>query len=94
MNIAYKNYQIVQTRSLNYDLVETVNRERIEKGTKKGTGEFRDVQKEHGYDMRMETCVDMICKLELAKDDSTVDLKTFLKEYNRIKEELLTIIKN
>ena len=94
MNITYKNYQIVQTRSLNYDLVETVNREKKDKSTKIGTGEFVDVTKEHGYDMKIETCIDMICKIELSKDERTVDIKTFLKEYNRIKEELLTIIKN
>jgi hypothetical protein len=34
MNIAYKNYKIVQTKSLNYDLLRIVKREVFEKDDK------------------------------------------------------------
>ena len=43
--------------------------------------------------MKLETCVDKIVKLELLEKQETVDLKTFLTEYNKAKQELLTAIK-
>lgn len=86
MNIAYKNYKIIQTKSLNYDLLRTVKREVFEKddnNKKVATGELKDFDEEWGYDM----------KLELLEKQETVDLKTFLTEYDKVKQELLTEIK-
>ena len=96
MNIAYKNCKIVQTKSLNYDLLRTVKREVFEKddnNKKVTTGEFKDFDEEWGYDMKLETCIDKIVKLELLEKQETVDLKTFLTEYDKAKQELLTEIK-
>jgi len=96
MNIAYKNYKIVQTKSLNYDLLRTVKREVFEKddnNKKVATGEYKDFDEEWGYDMKLETCIDRIVKLELLEKQETVDLKKFLTEYNKAKQELLTAIK-
>jgi hypothetical protein len=81
---------------LRFDLVIIRNRE-IQKvgedGKKEKTGEFKDFEEDFGYDMNFDTCIDRIVKAELANNESTVDLNTFLTEYNRIKEELLTEIK-
>lgn len=96
MNIAYKNYKIVQTKSLNYDLIRTVKREIHEKDNnnkKVATGEYRDFDEECGYDMSLERCIDKIVKLELLEKQETVYLKTFLTEYDKAKQELLTAIK-
>lgn len=97
MNIQYKNYRLVQTPSCRFDLIviKTVEIQEVNEETKKksGTGEFKEVENEYGYDMHFNTCIDCIAKMELMKNEDTVDLKTFLKEYNRIKDELLTEIK-
>lgn len=96
MNIIYKNYKIVQTKSLNYDLLRTVKREVFEKddnNKKVTTGEFKDFDEEWGYDMKLETCIEKIVKLELLDKQETVDLETFLTEYDKAKQELLTAIK-
>jgi hypothetical protein len=95
MNIAYKNYTIVQTQSLNYDLLRTGKRRVFEKvdGKRVNTGETRDHDEEWGYDMSLERCIEKIVKLELLEKQETVDLKTFLTEYNKAKQELLTEIK-
>lgn len=96
MNIAYKNYKIVQTQSLNYDLIRTMPKEIFEKddnNKKVATGQFKDVDEEWGYDMKLETCIDKIVKLELLEKQEIVDLKTFLTEYDKVKQELLTAIK-
>jgi hypothetical protein len=43
--------------------------------------------------MSLERCIDKIVKLELLEKQETVDLKTFLTEYDKAKQELLTAIK-
>lgn len=95
MNIAYKNYKIVQTQSLNYDLLRVGQRKtfKVEAGKRIDTGETRNHDEEWGYDMSLEWCISQIVKLELLEKQETVDLKTFLTEYDKIKQELLTAIK-
>lgn len=96
MNIAYKNYNILQTKSLNYDLIRVVKREVYKKddnNKKVATGEYKDFDEECGYDMSLERCIDKIVKFELLENQETVDLKTFLTEYDKVKQELLTVIK-
>lgn len=95
MNIAYKNYKIVQTDSLNYDLRRTRQRKTFEivDGKRIDTGTTRDHDEELGYDMSLEWCINSIVKSELSEKQETVDLKTFLTEYNKAKQELLTEIK-
>ena len=96
MNIAYKNYKILQTKSLNYDLIRVVKREVFEKddnNKKVSTGEYKDFDEECGYDMSLERCIDKIVKFELLENQETVDLRTFLTEYDKAKQELLTAIK-
>ena len=95
MNIEYKNYKIVQTQSLNYDLLRTVRRKTYEivDGKKVDTGTTRDHDEDWGYDMSLERCISQIVKLELLEKQETVDLKTFLTEYDKAKQELLTAIK-
>lgn len=95
MNIEYKNYKIVQTQSLNYDLLRVGQRKTYEMvdGKRVDTGTTRDFDEEWGYDMKLETCIEKIVKLELLDKQETVDLKTFLTEYDKAKQELLTAIK-
>lgn len=96
MNITYKNYKILQTKSLNYDLIRVVKREVFEKddnNKKVATGEYKDFDEECGYDMSLERCIDKIVKFELLENQETVDLRTFLTEYDKAKQELLTAIK-
>lgn len=95
MNIEYKNYKIVQTQSLNYDLLRVGQRKTYEMvdGKRVDTGTTRDFDEEWGYDMKLETCIEKIVKLELLDKQETVDLKTFLTEYDKAKQELLTEIK-
>ena len=96
MNIEYKNYKIVQTQSLNYDLLRTVKKQvftKDENNKKVATGEYKDFDEEWGYDMKLEICIEKIVKLELLEKQETVDLRTFLTEYDKAKQELLTAIK-
>lgn len=95
MNIEYKNYKIVQTQSLNYDLLRVGRRKTYEMvdGKRVDTGTTRDYDEEWGYDMKLGTCIEKIIKLELLERQETVDLKTFLTEYDKAKQELLTAIK-
>ena len=60
---------------------------------KVATGEFKDFDEECGYDMSLERCIDKIVKFELLENQETVDLRTFLTEYDKAKQELLTAIK-
>ena len=56
MNITYKNYKILQTKSLNYDLIRVVKREvygKDDNNKKVATGEYKDFGEECGYDMSL-----------------------------------------
>lgn len=87
MNIEYKNYKIKQTSALKFDLIKLVERE------KKETKEKYIAESTMGYDMQLENCCKNIVLDLMKSKEETTDLKNFLTEYKREKEELLKTIK-
>ena len=92
MNIKYKTYTLVQQES-GFDLIETVQAQKIGDGTmQKPTGEFYDKEVNMGYNMRLDTCFHKIAHLELLKRNSTVELREFREEFNKVYDELTKLM--
>lgn len=88
MNIEYKDYIIKQSQnSAGFDLIRKVVR------TKKGSEETYEGESNLGYDMKLESCFNKIIMEEMKNDDRIVELKEFLEEYNKQKEDLLQTVK-
>ena len=92
MNIEYKNYILEQDSNGRFDLKQKVERNKLDEN-KNQTGEKYSSVKDLAYSMTFENIIKRILLLELYKNRKTVDLKKFLTEYKKEKEELLQTIK-
>lgn len=92
MNIKYKTYTLVQQES-GFDLNETIQCQKLGTGTiQDPNGEMYDKEVNIGYNMKLDTCFHKIAHLELLKQNSTVELLQFRKEFKAIYDELTNLI--
>ena len=52
-----------------------------------------EIRDNYGYSMSFEHCLEKIVAMEMAKDKRQVDIKTYLTEYIKQKEELRSLLK-
>ncbi len=95
MKITYREYTLRQ----DVIAVERFNLSRVitaiaTQDLKSGVKEGEEYQKEEelGYGYTLENAIQKIIAFELIKNDSTVDLKAFLRAYKEIKEDILTTL--
>ena len=94
MNIKIGKYRINQSvNSARFDLVEVVKRQKKDKATGKPNGETYEAENNLGYDMRLESCIERIVINKLRENTKTVELKEFLEEYRKEKQEIEKLVK-
>jgi hypothetical protein len=95
MIINYKNFSMELANGTHFNLTETIKIEKSKRVNKKlvSTGEIGDKVINHGYAMPFEKCVELIINSEISKKNDTLDIKTYVKEYKAIKNEVLNILK-
>ena len=88
MKIKYKNYTMIPCTNAEerFDLFETVIAT-----SKKDKSEYEREQ-DIAYGITVEGGISRIIACEMAKKDETVDLKRFLAEYLKQKQEILNIL--
>jgi hypothetical protein len=90
--MTYKNWIIEQEGAFfNLFKEEVVNK--IDKVTKKPTGETEIAKKNHGWGMSLETTLRKIIYLELEKQDVKIPITKWLVEYKKLQEELRETLK-
>ncbi len=80
MKIQYNGFEI-QVSRFSYDLLE-------EQTNPKGEKYYAYL----GYFTELKHCVERIAKLKLSRDKKVVDIKGFIKEYTKIKNEILKAV--
>ena len=94
MIIKVKNYKLIQREEKGFDLIKEVDAQKLGTGTMQSpNGEKYLRDEEIGYNMSLENCIQTIIHLELCKSNETVDLKTYIDEYKRVKNEITNILK-
>ena len=93
MIIEYKRFKLEPTVSNRFNLTRSFTK-RVQKfGTKEYTGETREETEDMGYDMTFEKCLNEILHWRLRNKQETTDLKGFIKEFKKEKEELINTLK-
>lgn len=88
MNIKIdERFQLNQSTGNRFDLIEKVVR------NKKDSEETYEGENVLGYDMQIESCINLIIAEKFKDNKETVSLKQFLEEYKKEKEQLLKTIK-
>ena len=87
MIIEYKNYILEQT------VHDRFNIKHIVKFKDKKTGETKIREDILAYDVTIETGINEIIFYRLKKKQETTDLKGFIQEFKREKEELINTLK-
>lgn len=76
----------------NWDMYEKITRTK-KNDDSEAEKEIYESENNHGYSMSLEYCLQKIAAMEMAKDKRQVDIKTYLNEYIKQKEELRSLLK-
>ena len=96
--IIYKDFKMTPGNAKErFDLVQ-IKKITVKKGQKlipkgKKVGDVYTKEIECGYDMRLETAIESIIRLCLAEEDRTIELREYLAEYKKAKDEILNLLK-
>ncbi len=88
MKIKFRDYTLEpEGRNFNLYKLVTIVAEKDTKNQKKGQ-EYK-TDKNMGWSMRFETCIDTIIKDVMNERDVVLELKEYIAEYRSLKEEVL-----
>ena len=92
MRIIVDNYVLESHSEGGYDLLEKKIANRIDKKTRKPTGETYEKEETLGYNMSLENCIKRIINLNLHRIDNNVDLRSFLELYRGEKSRVESLV--
>lgn len=92
MIIKIDNY-LIDPQNVGFDLIEEVEYRKIGEGTKDNpTGEMATRGNIIVYNGSLEYCINRLIHLKLKKNESVVDLKSFILEYKKEREIINNLI--
>jgi hypothetical protein len=92
MIIEIKKFKLVSIDD-KFDLYEKVMVEKVDKTTRKKTGEKIETEKSVGYSMGLESIIRYILDRTVNDQDLVVDLSTYVKMYQKEREIAMNILK-
>ena len=92
MKIKYKNYTL-EPEGRRFNLYKTVKANKIDKKTKKPTGEVYDREENYGYGMSFDLCIETIISDSLCEKNEELSLRQYIDEYKELKSSLIEEIK-
>ena len=88
MKIKYKNYTF-EPEGRRFNLFKTIRANKIDKTTKKPTGEEYDRDDVLGYGMSFDLCIETIISDLMCAKEEEMSLRQFIDEYKGLKIQLL-----
>lgn len=91
MIIEIGNFKLVSNEDA-FDLIQTRTVNKKDKETRELTGETGEREVTIGYNMRLETCIDKIIKLNLSDQNIKIDLSTYVNMYKEERDRVMNIL--
>lgn len=86
MNIQFEKYRL-EPEDVRFNLYKKVVSEN------RKTKEKYDSEINLGYAMTFERCIDTIAKDKMAENESTADFSTWIAEYKKVVNQILSVLK-